>query len=243
MQQVYPLRKLKNSLPFIPSFHDWLNLMAGIRLSPPQDVHIPEHLQVYSYFAIFRNITELAESKQSHGNSKTCRRGYTHWLFWERCKGIKFQISISEIYISKIYLSKPENHLWFLTIWFGLVLRRWFGFGFFETIFSKPYHTVCTIRDGSQRWLSITEIRFTWAKAQELYLLSLTNIFLPTSKATIMQYCRWLCLQRKTLAISGTEFADLLGVDQNSCSMPFLPSETNQFFSPVHLKFACIDHR
>ena len=21
----------------------------------------------------------------------------------------------------------------------------WFGFGFFETIFSKPYHTVCTI--------------------------------------------------------------------------------------------------
>ena len=155
MQQVYPLRKLKNSLPFIPSFHDWLNLMAGIRLSPPQDVHIPEHLQVYSYFAIFRNITELAESKQSHGNSKTCRRGYTHWLFWERCKGIKFQISISEIYISKIYLSKPENHLWFLTIWFGLVLRRWFGFGFFETIFSKPYHTVCTIIIiYLQRWFS-----------------------------------------------------------------------------------------
>lgn len=151
MQQVYPLRKLKNSLPFIPSFHDWLNLMAGIRLSPPQDVHIPEHLQVYSYFAIFRNITELAESKQSHGNSKTCRRGYTHWLFWERCKGIKFQISISEIYISKIYLSKPENHLWFLTIWFGLV----FGNHLLKTIPYSLHHYYylspeMVLRDGSQ---------------------------------------------------------------------------------------------
>ena len=90
-----------------------------------QDVHIPEHLQVYSYFAIFRNITELAESKQSHGNSKTCRRGYTHWLFWERCKGIKFQISILK-----------SNHLWFLTIWFGLV----FGNHLLKTIPYSLHH-------------------------------------------------------------------------------------------------------